>query len=179
MVDVHIARRYERGPPLAAHIDVRAGIEQNPGDPRLVALNRSPQRRRRALFVDRGARADQALRHLLRVAAGVRSDLLEGCGPRLDGLVAVAWVRASREQPIDDREVAVLRRIHESAHAVDDGVWIRAVGQADLNDLVVAGIGGVEELLVDVRQALVRRARLAAVVFCEKVHLRLVGRRPL
>ena len=73
----------------------------------------------------------------------------------------------------------MLRRMHESARAVDAGVWIRAVGQADLDDLVVAGIGGVEELLVDVRQALVRRARLAAVVLCEKVHLRLVGRRPL
>ena len=54
--------------------------------------------------------------------------------------------------------------MHESARAVDAGVWIRAAGQADLDDLVVAGIGGVEELLVEVRQALVRRARLAAVV---------------
>jgi len=50
---------------------------------------------------------------------------------------------------------------------------------ADLDDFVVAGIGGVEELLVEIRQALVRRARLAAVILCEKVHLRLVGRRPL
>ena len=73
----------------------------------------------------------------------------------------------------------MLRRMHESARAVDAGVWIRAVGQADLDDLVVAGIGGVEELLVEIRQALVRRARLAAAVLCEKVHLRLVGRRPL